>query len=41
MVNISVIQLLPESLKYQNKKKTIVFFLIGIIFMYISLALMR
>ena len=41
MVNISVVQLLPESLKYQNKKKTIIFFLIGIIFMYLSLALMR
>ena len=35
MISISLIELLPTSLKYKNKSKTIIMFLIGIIFMYI------
>ncbi len=41
MSYISVIELLPESLEYKEKKKTIAFFMIGIIFMYISINLMK
>lgn len=36
MSYMSVIELLPKALKYKEKKKTIVFFIIGIIVMYIS-----
>ena len=36
MTNISIIELLPKSLKYKEKKKTIAFFIIGIIIMYLS-----
>ena len=35
MTYISIIELLPEALKYKEKKKTVLGFLIGIIFMYI------
>lgn len=37
MSHISLIQLLPASLKYFDKCKTIIFFIIGIIFMLISI----
>lgn len=36
MSYMSIIELLPKALKYKEKKKTIVFFIIGIIVMYIS-----
>lgn len=36
MIYISMSELLPISLKYNNKKITLIFFIIGIIFMYIS-----
>lgn len=36
MTYISIIELLPEALKYKEKKKTIICFLIGIISMYIN-----
>ncbi len=36
MTHISVFQLLPTALKYKNKRKTMLFFLIGFIFMIIS-----
>lgn len=36
MLHISLYELLPESLHYKNKKMTITFFLIGIIFMIIN-----
>lgn len=36
MIYISMSELLPTSLKYNNKKITLIFFIIGIIFMYIS-----
>lgn len=36
MTNISIIELLPKSLKYKEKKKTIAFFIIGIIIMFLS-----
>lgn len=35
MTYISIIELLPAALKYKEKKKTIISFLIGILFMYI------
>ncbi len=41
MSNISLIELLPKSLKYSEKKKTLIFFIIGIIFMYISINLIK
>lgn len=41
MANISLVELLPKSLNYKNKKKTIFFFLIGIIFMYSTIKLMK
>lgn len=36
MTYISVIELLPSALQYKEKKKTIISFLIGIIFMYVN-----
>lgn len=36
MSYLSIIELLPKALKYKEKKKTIIFFIIGIIIMYIS-----
>ncbi len=41
MSYLSLIELLPKSLKYKEKKKTIVFFIIGTVFMYISINLMK
>ena len=41
MINISLIELLPKSLNYKEKEKTLVFFIIGIIFMHISINLMK
>ena len=37
MLNISLCKLLPESLKYKKKKKAIVFFIIGVLFIIINL----
>lgn len=39
MLYISMFELLPESLSYKKKKKTILFFIIGILIMYLSLKL--
>lgn len=36
MIYISMYELLPTSLKYNCKKRTIIFFIIGLIFMYIN-----
>ena len=36
MTYLSVIELLPKALKYKEIKKTIVFFIMGIIIMYLS-----
>ena len=36
MTYISIIELLPAALKYKEKKKTIISFLFGIIFMYVN-----
>ncbi len=36
MTYISIIELLPEALKYKEKKKTVLSFLIGIVFMYVN-----
>lgn len=36
MTYISLIELLPSALHYKEKKKTIICFLIGIIFMYVN-----
>jgi len=41
MIHIGSLKLLPTALKYDNKKRTMMFFIIGIIFMYISHLLMR
>lgn len=41
MSYMSVIELLPKALKYKEKKKTIVFFIIGIIVMYISVKITK
>lgn len=41
MTHISLLQLLPTSLKYKEKIKTVLFFIIGIIFMAISHLLMN
>ena len=41
MTYLSIIELLPKSLKYKEKKKTIVFFIIGIIVMYISVKITK
>lgn len=40
MSHISLIQLLPASLKYQEKAKTIIAFILGIIFMLVSIYIM-
>ena len=39
MINISIYELLPETLKYKNKKINFLFFMFGLIFMYISIKL--
>ena len=39
MINISIYELLPETLKYKNKKISLIFFIFGLIFMYISIKL--
>lgn len=39
MLYISLFELLPESLTYKKKKKTILFFLLGMFIMYLSLKL--
>lgn len=36
MMHISMYELLPSSLRYKQPKQTLIFFIIGIIFMYIS-----
>ena len=41
MTHIALLQLLPASLKYKEKKKTFVFFIIGILFILFSLHLMK
>ena len=41
MSKISIIELLPKSLSYKEKKKTIVFFILGLITMYFSIYLMK
>ena len=41
MSYLSIIELLPKSLKYKEKKKTIVFYLLGIIIMYISVKITK
>lgn len=41
MTTISIVVLMPEALKYKEKKKTIVFFIIGILIMYISIKLTK
>lgn len=41
MIHISEVKLLPTALKYKEKSKTICFFIIGILFMYISHTLMN
>lgn len=40
MIHIGSIKLLPTALKYKEKKKTFIFFIIGILFMYLSHVLM-
>ena len=41
MLHISIYELLPSSWKYNNKFKTIIFFIIGILFMYLSSLLLH
>ncbi len=41
MLYISVVELLPTSLKYKNKLCTYIFFIIGIIFIYISIKIVK
>ncbi len=41
MIHIGSIKLLPTALIYKNKKRTFLFFIIGILFMYISHLLMN
>lgn len=41
MIHISLFELLKESISYQKKKKTIIFFFIGSLFMLISIILTR
>ena len=41
MIYISINELLKESLKYNKKKLTITYFIIGILFMYLSLTLLN
>ena len=36
MTYIAIIELLPEALQYKEKKKTIISFLVGILFMYVN-----
>ena len=36
MTYISIIELLPAALQYKEKKKTLISFLIGILFMYVN-----
>ena len=41
MSYLSIIKLLPKALKYKEKKKTLIFFIIGIIIMYISVKIIK
>ncbi len=41
MIHIGWVKLLPTALNYNNKKRTFLFFIIGILFMYISHLLMN
>ena len=41
MIHIALFELLKESISYQNKKKTLLFFFIGVLFMLISIILTR
>lgn len=41
MSNISLTELLPQALNYKEQKKTIFFFIIGFLFMYLSISLMK
>lgn len=41
MIHIGMVKLLPTALNYKNKKRTFMFFIIGILFMYISHLLMN
>ena len=41
MMHISVYELLPTSLRYKENSKTIIFFLVGVLFMYISSLLLH
>jgi len=41
MIHIGSIKLLPTALNYNNKKRTLLFFIIGILFMYLSHTLMN
>jgi ZIP family zinc transporter len=41
MIYISIFELLPNALKYNEKKKTLVFFIIGIIFMFVNHLLIK
>ena len=41
MIYISIFELLPSSLKYKNKLFTYLFFIMGIIFIYISIILIK
>ena len=36
MIQIATYELIPTSLKYKNKKQTIIYILIGIIFMFLN-----
>lgn len=41
MSYLSIVELLPKALKYKEKKKTIIFFIIGIIIMYLSVKITK
>ncbi|MBR3230210.1 MAG: ZIP family metal transporter [Bacilli bacterium] len=41
MTYLSIIELLPKALKYKEKKKTLIFFIIGLIIMYISVKITK
>lgn len=41
MMHISIYELLPSSLKYKKSSQTIIFFLIGILFMFVSSLLLK
>lgn len=41
MMHISIYELLPSSLKYKKPKQTLLFFIVGVLFMYISSLLLH